>query len=204
MSELALVAPLPRAELVGLLRARIGHAVPGARLLAEGILGEGGRIDLVAVDPAGGVVLVLVGEPGQDLELVARALAQRAWVEARLGDWAQLAPDLGLRSDTRARVCLLCPSFGAEATAAARALGPQVVRLVRTRCVRGESGEVQVLLEHEGFDDIPDAPPEPTPPSGPAFRTGLTDADLGLDDEEHAAFEGTTPGGPAGDTLRHR
>jgi hypothetical protein len=91
MAELALTALPPRAELLRQLRPRIDELAPGLRVVAEGLLGSETRIDFVGVEASGRVVLVIVGTAEDDLALVARALAQKAWVEARLRDWRQLA-----------------------------------------------------------------------------------------------------------------
>jgi hypothetical protein len=194
LPDLRLISPPPRADLLGQLRGRLGHAVPGLRLLAQGLTGADAPIDFVALEPSGRVVLILVGDAGHDLELVGRGLAQRAWVAARLGDWIQLAPNLGLRPDAEVRVLLLCPSFTAETRAAARAVGPDAMALAIYRCVENAAG-FQVLVEHVGADEteaISTAPRRgPRADAIPAapFRTGLTDADLGLTPEERREFE---------------
>ena len=140
-------------------------------------------------------MLILVGNRDDDLELVARGLAQRAWVQARLGDWKQLAPNLGVEPEAEVRVVLLCPAFGAEASAALRALGSQVMTAVTYRCVQNGVG-FEVLLEHPFAMDPEPAgqaldPERPAPRSNdpPAFRTGLSDVDLGLTAEEQREFE---------------
>jgi hypothetical protein len=194
--DLRLIAPPPRDELLAALRDRLGHAVPGSRLLAEGMLGADSTIDFVALEPTGRVVLILVGDRDEDLELVTRGLAQRAWVSARLGDWTQLAPNLGLEPDTDVRVLLACPAFGAEATAALHALGRAVMTAVTYRCVQNGVG-VEVLVEHPfAMDDEPEEESGPSarrpaaePQSPPSFRTGLRDSDLGLTPEEQREFE---------------
>ena len=196
MPDLRLISPPPRAELLRQLRGRLGHAVPGARLLAEGLLGAGAPIDFVALEPAGRVVLVLVGDGGQDLELVGRGLAQRAWVAARLGDWIQLAPNLGIRPDSEVRVLLVCPSYCSASRAAVEAIGPDVMAPAIYRCVEN-GASFEVLVEHVIADELsPDrlgTPPQATAkangPSVAQFRTGLTDTDLGLTPEELREFE---------------
>ena len=181
-------------DLLGQLRGRLGHAVPGLRLLAEGLTGADAPIDFVALEPGGRVVLILVGDRGEDLELVGRGLAQRAWVTARIGDWIQLAPNLGLRPDSEVRVLLLCPSHSAETRAAVRAVGPEVMALAIYRCVEN-GADFQLLVEHVVADEpeASAAAPQPGPRGAPAatapFRTGLTDADLGLTPEERREFE---------------
>ena len=192
MPELRLIAPPPRAQLLEQLRGRLGHAVPGLRLLAEGLFGADAPIDFVAIDPAGGVVLILVGEPGQDLELVGRGLAQRAWVDARLADWIQLAPNVGLRPDSDVQVLLLCPSFRAETHAALEAVGRDAMAPVLYRCVEN-GASFEVLVEHALTDEIA-APEKPAAvergsSATATFRTGLSDADLGLTPEERREFE---------------
>jgi len=192
LPELRLISPPPRAQLLEQLRVSLGHAVPGIRLLAEGLLGAGSPIDFVALEPSGRVVLILVGDHGQDLELVGRGLAQRSWVAARLDDWIQLAPNLGLRPDSQVRVLLLCPSYAPDTRAAVQAVGPDVMAPVIYRCVKNGAG-FEVLVEHV-IPDEPAAGNSPLP-SGRAtaavapFRSGLTDADLGLTPEERREFE---------------
>jgi hypothetical protein len=196
VSDLRLIAPPPRDELIAQLRGRLGHAVPGLRVLAEKLLGADSIIDFVALEPTGRVVLILVGDRDDDLELVARGLAQRAWVAARLGDWTQLAPNLGIGPTAEVRVVLACPAFCSEAAAAVRALGSSVMTAVTYRCVQNGVG-FEVLLEHP-FAMDPEPAGEPiasiqTPATGsneaPSFRTGLSDMDLGLTPEEQSEFD---------------
>ena len=197
MPELWLSPAPPRRELVRELRARAGELWPALRVIAEEVLGADASIDWVALEPGGRAVVVLVGEAGQDLELVARALAQRAWLEPRIRDWLQLAPRIGLRPEAGVRALLICPVFRGEALAAARSLGPEVLSLASYRCIRDGSG-VSVLLESVGLapgaSDVAEAPP----PAPEPFRTGLTDLDLGLTPEERREFEqlASPRGGP--------
>ena len=192
MPDLRLISPPPRADLLGQLRGRLGHAVPGLRLLAEGLMGADAPIDFVALEPTGRVVLILVGDRGQDLELVGRGLAQRAWVAARLGDWIQLAPNLGLRANSGVRVLLLCPSYTPETRAAVQAIGSNVMGLAIYRCVEDGAG-FEVLVEHvvTGEPEADATALQPSPAATPTapFRTGLTDADLGLTPEERREFD---------------
>lgn len=202
MPDVRLIATPSRQALLAEFKGRLGHAVPGARLLAEGVLGAESSIDFVALEPLGRVVLVLVGDRGDDLELVARGIAQRAWVKARLRDWVQLAPLSGLSGDADVRVLLACPAFGAEAAAAIRAVGSEQLAAVSYRCVRNGAG-FEVLVEHpfamdeDASEQLPPVPaPEPAPepgsidlPEPPVFRTGLSDNDLGLSPEELREFE---------------
>jgi hypothetical protein len=157
-------------------------------VLAEGLLGADAHIDFVALEPGGRVALVLVGEHDEDLELVGRGLAQRAWVAARIGDWRQLAPNLGLAPDAEVRAIAVCPAFDAEARTALTALGPAVVAAVTYRCVQNGS-DFEVLLEHltSTGDGAPASRPDADP--APRFRTQLTDADLGLTPAEQREFE---------------
>jgi hypothetical protein len=182
--DLRLAPPPPRAELLRRLRGRLGDAVPGWQLLAEDVLGAETPIDFVGAEPSGRVVLVLVGTGDDDLEGVARALAQRAWLEPRVRDWLKLAPNLRVRPEAGVRAVLLWPAFRAETRAAARSLGPEAVSLAVYRFVRDASGE-DVLVE------LPDPPRGPCrAPVAPApFRAGITDEDLGLTREERAEFE---------------
>ena len=180
MSELRFTAAPPRDEMLRELRVQLLATHP-------------------AVEASGRLVLVVLGDGDRDLELLARGLAQRAWVEPRVGDWLQLAPELGVRPDTGVRLVLIAPRFGGETETAAAALGPDAPELWTYRCVRNGTG-VAVLIEapHPAQTAAtasarPDAAPEPAPlpPEEPAgrFRTGLSEADLGLTPAERREFE---------------
>lgn len=176
---------------------------PPLRLVAEDWLAENHRIDFVTLDPDGHVVLVLQGCDGEDAALLVRALAHRAWVEARLNDWRQLAPQLGIAEQATVRSVLLCPSFLPETLAAAETL-EGAVELVLVCTIR--FGAVQrVVFEPLTEPTTPRATGRPAattaPPvaktdpteAGPAsdptpFRSGLTEADLGLLPEDLSEF----------------
>lgn len=161
------------------------------RVVAENLLGAETRIDLVGVAADGQTLLVLVGEPGHDLELVARGLAQRAWVEARLRDWLQLAPELGARPEAGVAALLVCPSFGPEALAAVASAGAGQM-LLATCHFAAEGSELRAWitpLERAKARTVAPHAEEPIP----AFRTGLSDADLGVSAEESASLEQEAP-----------
>ncbi len=188
MPELTLVATPARAELRAGIRARLGELGLSLRIVAEDILGADRAIDLVGLDPEGGLVLVLAAEAGGDLELIGRALAQRAWVEARRRDWIQLAPRLGMSADAPVRLLLLAPDFGPAALAAAQALGSAIVDLVTYQCIRN-GGAPQVLLRRVG-GLAPGAWRRSSPTQAlSSFRSGLGEADLSLTPEERADLE---------------
>jgi hypothetical protein len=188
LPDVRLIAPPARGDLLNGIRARLGHAVPGARVLAEAVLGAEARIDFVAVEPGGRVAIVLVGEHDEDLALIARGLAQRAWVAARVADWRQLAPESGIARDAPVRAVVLCPAFGAEARSALAALGPETLAAVTYRCVANGAGS-EVLLEHVE-SAAPTGSDDPAPRERRSqFRTRLSDADLGLTAEEQREFE---------------
>ena len=189
LADVALTAALPRAQLIERLRPRLTDLVHGLHVIAEGLLGADSAIDFVGIEPSGRVVLILLGESGEDLQLVGQALAQRAWVEPRIRDWIQLAPNLGVRPGAGVRAVLLCPSFRHETEAAAAALGDQAVSLVRYRCLLN-GGNLQILLEPVAREvALGSTPPRPDPSSLPAFRTGLDHEDLGLIAGEYGEFE---------------
>jgi hypothetical protein len=188
LPDLSLTTPPHRNELLRLLRLRLPEAMPGLQLLAEGILGADSRIDFVGVDSEGRATLVMVGEDDGGLALFARALAQRAWVADRLRDWLQLAPALGIRPEAGIGLILMSPGFSAETRAAVRSLGESAPQLTVYRCVRNGAG-VETLLEPVADGTASPAPrPSPAPESAP-FRTGLSDADLGLSPAERSEFE---------------
>jgi hypothetical protein len=187
LPDLALTPPPPRAELLRQLRPRVDEFAPGVRVVAEGLLGAETRVDFVGVEASGRVVLVIVGTAEDDLALVARALAQKAWVEARLRDWRQLAPGLGVRPEAGVRVWLLAPRFRTESLAAARAAGG--IALATYRCVRNGATASDALVEI-----VTEAAESEPPGAGvgrapPQFRTGLADAELGLSAEERREFD---------------
>ena len=192
MFDLEPNASIPREELLLLLRERIADALPESRLIAEGILGAESRIDFVAVEPSGRLAVLVVGESGEDLAAIGRALAHRAWVEARLPDWLQLSPQLGATAQAGVCATVLCPSFSDDARVAATALGESTLRLVRYHFVRNGSG-LQILVEKPSHPPVVASNRTPAPPDGaatePVFRTGLTDADLGFTSDDRIEFE---------------
>ena len=188
MTELRRAPTPPRGELLDLLGERLGEIVPGWLPLAKDILGANLAIDLLGADSGGRAVLVQVGAAGEDLELIGRALAQRAWVTPRVRDWLQLAPGLPLRPEAGILPVLLCPAFRPEAVAAAHSLGQGSPVLATYRVFR-DGARFEPLLEPVG-PAATEQPPQ-TASSAPAapFRTGLTDEDLDLTSDEHADFE---------------
>jgi hypothetical protein len=189
LADLTLAEPPRGSHLLERLRARLSEIVPSLRLIAESVLGADSNIDFVGVEPTGRVVLILVGEEGDDLELIGRAVAQRAWVEPRIRDWIQLAPNLGMRPGAGVRAVLLCPSFRHETETAAAALGDQAVSLVRYRCLQN-GGNLEILTEPITREVARGStPPKPDRSGLPAFRTGLSHEDLGLTAEESVEFE---------------
>lgn len=177
--------PPSRSQLLAAVAARLHQVVPGFRPVAEDLLGDTSRIDVFGVADDGTAVIALIGSDGEDLTLVARALAQREWLAPRLSDWLKLAPHLGVRVDGTPRALVLCPHFGTEARAAARAAGG--VQLVGWHFVRNGSA-VDLLLDPLPPEPGPARPAQAPPPPAP-FRTGLSDADLGLSDAERADFD---------------
>jgi hypothetical protein len=186
LPDLSLTPLPPRTELLRQLRPRIDELAPGLRVVAEGLLGAETRVDFVGVEASGRVVLVIVGTAEDDLALVARALAQKAWVEARLRDWRQLAPGLGVRQEAGVRVWLLAPRFRTESLAAARAAGG--IALATYRCVRNGAGS-DALVEAISEAAESESPAAGTGRPPPQFRTGLVDAELGLSAEERREFD---------------
>jgi hypothetical protein len=177
------------------LRRALASGAERLRVVAEDVLGAETRIDWVCAGPDGETVVVLHADPGLDLELVARGLAQRAWVEARLPDWLKLAPELGLRPPAGVRALLLCPAFGAEARAAAHAVPPGTIRLA-TCHFEHEGSELRAWIapvEGSPTRSAPATPAAPGPAPAAEFRTGLSDLDLGVTEEEMSALEQLTP-----------
>jgi hypothetical protein len=202
MAELSLTAPPERGVLLGQLGARLGDLDPSLRVVARDLLAAERSIDFVAVDSAGRVVLVLVGESRGELALVAQALAHRAWVAPRLCDWLQLAPNLGIRPEAGVRLVLLSPEFGPDARAAAGAADGSPLELATYRCVRNGSWEAALVewlvapptrRPAPGNHSTPATPPAPSSgdrlPRPATFRTGLREEDLSPDATEPGGFE---------------
>lgn len=182
-------ASLPREELRAALRQPHSFEPP-LRILAEDVLGADSSIDLVAVDPAGRIVLVLLAETdaeGEDGALLTRGLAQRAWVKPRLRDWLQLGPNLEISASAPVVARLLSPHFSPETRAAADAVGPDAIELWACRSVRN-GAHVGVLLEPLTAPAAEAGLPTPSGPTG-SFRSGLSEEDLGLTADEIRDFD---------------
>ena len=164
---------------------------PPLRILAEDVLGADSRIDLVAADPSGHVVLVLIGDEGEDGALLTRGLAQRAWVRPRLADWLKLGPQLEIQAQAPVQVVLLCPSFSPETRVAAEDLGAGALQLYTCRNIRHAGGAIALV---ERISPLPARVAnlpigEPEPPPAARFRSGLSEEDLGLSAEEIHDFD---------------
>jgi hypothetical protein len=195
-----------RARLRRVLRQEFERMQPPLRTLAEDILAEGSRIDLVTLDPLGAVVVVLLADRGEDLAGFTRAQAQVSWVRDRIPDWRQLAPERVLASEVHG--LLLCPDFQPETLAAAR-IGQATVRLARYRDPDDTSyGRLvePIAVQQQPSEAVlpPTRTAEPSatpPPEGGAtwgarepfsppgeFRSGLSELDLQLSHEELREF----------------
>jgi hypothetical protein len=184
LADLRVTATPPPEQRRRALRDALGVLVPGWRPLAENVLGADARIDWVGRDGEGRCVIALIGRAGDDLALVAQGLAQRTWVADRLPDWAQLAPEAGLRPAAGVAVVLLAPQFRPAAVAAAHGVSGPPLRLAVLRFVENGAG-VSPLIELVGSGD----PAGSDAGGSPAFRSGLSAADLDLTPEERAEFE---------------
>ncbi len=168
------------------IRARLPALCGPVRILAEGALGAEAPIDLLAVTPEGRLVLVLVGEADRDLELVGLALAQRAWIERRRRDLAQLVP--GVRADLAPRVVLLATQLRFATRLALESLAELAgMDLVCAQVLRpAGSAAVELVLEPSASAAEPADASEPPATPRSRFRSRLTDADLGLGSDETA------------------
>lgn len=178
-----------RGRLRDRLREGLAKLEPGLRVLAEDVLGLETSLDFVAADASGRLVLVLVAEPGRELEAIADALAQAGFLAPRVKDWRKLAPELPLEPGRGVRALVVAPEFCARARAAAEAIGRERLELVRSRpASHAAAGELELRRAAEGtVRPLVDPRPGAAEPES-AFRTGLTDADLGLCPAERAAL----------------
>ena len=183
------------AESGGRLRSRLGRSLaslePGLRVLAEDVLGLETSLDFVGADASGRLVLVLVAEPGRELEAIADALAQSCFLAPRVKDWRKLAPELPVDPERGVRALVVAPEFCARACAAAEALGPDRLELVRSRPASSDAvGELELrrVAERPAEHRAQPAAPRWAGEAESAFRSGLSDADLGLCPAERAAL----------------
>ena len=165
-----------RAELLRQLRGLLPKLPDPLEIVAEQILGLESRIDFVAKDPRGQVVLVFLADRGSDLGVLADALAQCSWMEPRVADWVKLAPQLGLRPQLGVRVLLLASHLDPRTIAAAKSVEGPVIGLGIWRPVPTGAG-TEILVELLGAP-----PPALAPVAEPIvsrFRTGLRAEDFG-------------------------
>ena len=194
-----MIEPLPLAALEPeALRRAVRRALPQLGLAddwaAEALLGAEAPIDLVARDPGGRAAVVQLAAPGEELAAVALALAQRAWLEPRLADWRQLAPERRLRPELGVRALVV----GGEFPAAARAAAGAGVELWRAAALRHD-GQVGLLLARIDDGPGPAAPPRAGRPNGAGlgprgalasvFRPGGSEDELGLSPAERREFD---------------
>jgi len=188
---------LARSETLRRLRSRLTKLPDPLEIIAEQVLGLESRIDFVAKDPRGQVVLVFLADRGSDLGLLADSLAQRSWMEPRVADWVKLAPHLGLRPQLGVRVLLLASHLDPRTIAAAKSLeghiaGPERRILGPDRRILGperrilDLGICRPVRNGAGLEILIDLLESPPPTRVPAaepvtsrFRTGLRAEDLG-------------------------
>ena len=146
MPDVALTSLPEKPELRAALEARAKEFQPPLRVIATEVLGNEGEIDIVALAPDGGVVLLFIGAENDDRALLTEAMAQRIWVRDRLDSWRQLAPELGLRVDKPIHIALFCASYCAQTLAAC---SDELLRSVELFIVRAVDvgGRVETLIE---------------------------------------------------------
>ena len=146
------------------LRSRLPKLADPLEIVAEQILGLESRIDFVAKDRRGQVVLVFLADRGSDLGLLADSLAQRSWMEPRVADWLKLAPQLGLRPELGVRVLLLAP----DPLARSRLPGPNsraLARISHQLATAAADSTTDSRPSPSGRLDV--LPSTPSAPSGP-------------------------------------
>jgi hypothetical protein len=166
------------------LRQRLAELAPALRPIAQNVLTESSRIDLVAIDADGAAVAVFDGQ-GDDLATFTRALGSSAWLEQHLPDWCQIAPDLGLDAAAPVRALLVACSFAPETRAAAARVRDSQITLLTADAA---AGSVSRTLPEPTRAAEPERPlagrtrrAANARPRSP-FRSGLSNADLGLAD----------------------
>ena len=177
-----------RRELRQAVRSQLETVEPGLRLVAEDLLADVSAVDWLGVDASGRAVVVLIADEGDDLATFTRALSARAWAAPRVRDWAQLAPALRFDPEAGVRALLVCESFDPDTTSAAVTLGAGGVELALHKPLAGdfgEPGEIE-LLAAQPLRAARGNRPES---DAPVFRTGLSEADLGLSPAEQKDFD---------------
>ena len=165
-----------RSELLRRLRGRLPKLADPLEIVAEQILGLESRIDFVARDRRGQVVLVFLADRGSDLVLLADSLAQRSWMEPRVADWLKLAPQLGLRPELGVRVLLLAPDLDPRTVVAAKSIEGAGIDLGICRPVSNGAG-IELLVDVLG--GAPRRSAAVVEPIASRFRTGLRAEDIG-------------------------
>lgn len=164
------------------LRETLERVAPSLRPIAQHVLADSIRIDLVALTGDGRVVAVFDARH-DELSSFTRALGSLAWLEAHLPDWVQIAPDLGIDPTAPPRSLLLAPTFRAETRAAAdRIADGSVLLLEAPTDRRAQDFEIAPsdgsAPKRTGMGEMP---PEAQPPSREPphpFRTHLRNRDL--------------------------
>ena len=160
------------------LRSQLGQLGVSLQLLAEGMLGEEDEpIDWLATLPDGRALVGMLGLGPGDGALLARGLAQRAWVQARLPDWQRLAPGLLVRPEARPILLLLAPEFPRAIRIAAREADAEGIRMVRYHWRSGRRG-AELGLEAVEAPPRPAQAPDTSPRIASAFRSGLSEHDF--------------------------
>jgi hypothetical protein len=192
LSDFTITTPPSHDELRRRVRQNIGRLDAGLRVIAEDVPGLATRIDLIALDENGDVVLILIVAQAEDLQGFTRALAERAWMEPRLESWRKLAPDLNLHPGARTRCLLVAPNFALETRIAADAQPKGLLGLATWRYVASDAQRT-VWLESvsrcERIEQRPSAPAHREDKRIPSFRSGLSESDLGLTAEENDQLE---------------
>lgn len=186
--------PPSRTERTRTLRRELERLEPGLRVIAEDVLAQSSRIDLIATDGRRRVVAVVVDEGEAVDRALTRALAHRSWLIDHVPDWPKLAPDLPIDATAGVRILLIAPGFDSELVTAVAALPTGWIELVRfIEIARGVQvhGELvrQPVLRRNGADPDRPAGSQRRADAAARFRTGLTARDLGLSDEEIAQFD---------------
>lgn len=159
----------------------------GWRIIADDVLALESRIDWVLADAEGRVILALHVPAGETAAQLGRALAHRAWVEARLPDWHKLAPERRLDPESPPLALLIAEDFDPEVRAAVGALPPGFVALARLRDTPTTGRGPR--LERLAIGTPPRSGPEDRGRVA-IFRSGLSSQDLGLTEDEEAEFGG--------------
>lgn len=170
-------------ELAACVAAYVGGLAPGLRVVDRPPAVAEAPADVVAVDPAGGLVLV-VCEPEATPATVLRALECAAWWREHPGLVAGAVP--GALGRAAPRAVVVAGRFPGRTLRVLRALGDAAPAAVECRLYEDGDGEAAGI----GFENVATAADAPAETNGGAGTNGAHTTDAGPDGAARAGAPG--------------